>query len=421
MVPLVLAWLFLLGRRPGERERTGALLGFAWNVSALLAVNLLAIRWGWWRFDARGGTFWEIPVDLWLGWAVLWGVVLPWSRLPVWVAVPLALWLDLGLMPAAHPVVRLDRQTWLQGEAVALGIALIPGLLLAHWTRRRVHLRTRVFLQMAAFAGLVGWILPSVVLEQTGGSWRDGILLDPDWGPIVGQGMFVVLLPGLAAVFELRDRGEGTPVPWDPPRRLVRTGPYAYLRHPMQASILGGLTLLGAALGNAWLVAAAVSAAAFLLGLASWHEGEALTERYGDEYRRYRAEVPGFLPRYRPWTGGAPARLYVARGCSSCEAVGAWISRRSPRGLQICWAQQHPRRDLWRLTYESDDEVIECEGVAALGRALSHLSLPWAMLGFGLTLPVVRPGVQMLADALGAGPRRVQRLPEGKTEIPFIP
>jgi protein-S-isoprenylcysteine O-methyltransferase Ste14 len=40
--------------------------------------------------------------------------------------------------------------------------------------------------------------------------------------------------------------GEGTPAPWDPPRKLVVRGPYRHVRNPMIAGVL--LVLMGEAL-----------------------------------------------------------------------------------------------------------------------------------------------------------------------------
>ena len=70
IVPTGVAWIW---RRPSPRVATAAMLAIFWNLPALLIVNLVAIRLGWWQYDARGGLLLGIPVDLFLSWAWLWG------------------------------------------------------------------------------------------------------------------------------------------------------------------------------------------------------------------------------------------------------------------------------------------------------------------------------------------------------------
>jgi len=62
-------------RRPSQRSWIAAGLGFVWNVPIILALHILAMRMGWWRFDAEGGLLLGMPVDLWLTWAWLWGAI----------------------------------------------------------------------------------------------------------------------------------------------------------------------------------------------------------------------------------------------------------------------------------------------------------------------------------------------------------
>src|SRR5690349_8930383 len=76
-LPIALATGLWLWRRPLEKDRAGILLASAWNAITLLAVNLLAIRAGWWNFNFAGGSFLDVPVDLYLGWVVLWGICAP--------------------------------------------------------------------------------------------------------------------------------------------------------------------------------------------------------------------------------------------------------------------------------------------------------------------------------------------------------
>lgn len=92
---------------------------------------------------------------------------------------------------------------------------------------------------------------------------------------------------------------KGTPVPFNPPPRLVTSGPYAYIRNPMLAGIFGLLFGLGI-----WL-----ESVALLFGFtplfiyANYWELKAIEEpelvkRLGQEYIAYRKMTPMFFPRF---------------------------------------------------------------------------------------------------------------------------
>jgi hypothetical protein len=74
-VPVIAAFLLVFLRPSRKRIFPAALLGFVWTLPSLLAVQLLNLHFGWWRFNALGGLFRGMPVDLYLGWAVLWGIL----------------------------------------------------------------------------------------------------------------------------------------------------------------------------------------------------------------------------------------------------------------------------------------------------------------------------------------------------------
>ncbi len=97
--------------------------------------------------------------------------------------------------------------------------------------------------------------------------------------------------------------GRGTLAPWDPTRRLVAVGPYRHVRNPMITGVLG--MLLGETLF--WRSRAVGLWAALFLGLNHLYilafEEPGLERRFGESYRTYRANVPRWLPRLRPWTG----------------------------------------------------------------------------------------------------------------------
>ena len=76
---------------------------------------------------------------------------------------------------------------------------------------------------------------------------------------------------------------------------LIRTGPYCLVRHPIYTGLL--LALLGTAVGiGEWrgLVALASFTIGFLFKIKA--EERFMSETFGEQYARYRAEVPALIP-----------------------------------------------------------------------------------------------------------------------------
>jgi protein-S-isoprenylcysteine O-methyltransferase Ste14 len=76
---------------------------------------------------------------------------------------------------------------------------------------------------------------------------------------------------------------------------LIRSGPYALVRHPIYTGML--LALAGSALGvGKWraLIGVALIVLAFVRKLTI--EERFMTEQFGEAYARYRAEVPALVP-----------------------------------------------------------------------------------------------------------------------------
>jgi protein-S-isoprenylcysteine O-methyltransferase Ste14 len=397
-------------RKPSSRMVAGALLATIWNLPFVLALHLLASRTGWWSFDARGGLLLGMPVDLYLAWALLWGAIpaLAFPRLAMPIVMVLALVVDLLLMPAAAPVVRLGPD-WLFGDIIAIAVCLLPAQLLARWTTTDTRLASRAVLQMAAFGGLALFVVPSIAIDETQSAWRQPWTLSAWQISLAVHVLAVPFVIGASAVQEFVTRGLGTAFPLDPPRRLVTSGLYAYIRNPMQVSGVLLLLLTGAVLQNVWVAVAALIAHIFSMGFAGWDENEDQCNRFGEPWRAYATHVRLWVPRLRPWHApGAPAaRLYVSMECGMCREVGAWFEPRGVRGLRIVPAESHPSGSLTRITYESGDGDLTAHGIEAIARAVEHLHLGWAMVAALVRLPPVLPIIQVLADASGAEPRRI--------------
>jgi len=77
--------------------------------------------------------------------------------------------------------------------------------------------------------------------------------------------------------------------------RLIRSGPYALVRHPIYTGILTGLLGTAVALGQVnGLIALAI-----FYGIFQWksrREEGLMIQTFGDEYLEYRRQVPAFVP-----------------------------------------------------------------------------------------------------------------------------
>ncbi len=418
LLPLLAVTAACLWRAPRPREVAAMIVASGWALFTLLPLNLIALRAGWWSFHAQGAVWQGLPVDLLLAWVLLWGALpaIMLRILPVPLVTAVLVWLDLILMPLAEPVVVLG-PLWLLGEFLGATLCLIPALLLAHWTRRGQLVHARMWTQAVLALGLMV-VLPVYVLATAPAglawtpttSWR-WWTASPETLTAGAQVLALVCLPGLAAAREFAAVGGGTPLPYDPPARLVTSGPYAYVRNPMQLTV----TLLYLVLGllHPPLLLGVPVALAYGAGFAAWHEGGQLRAAFGSDWDTYRAGVRAWLPRWRPWPGRARGTLYVAADCGPCRGVGAWLAARGPTALTLLPAAEHPEV-LYRLTYETA-EGVRWSGVAALARSMEHLHLGWAMAGWALSLPVLRHFVQLCGDAFGVGPR-----PSRKPDTPAI-
>src|SRR5947208_1039657 len=86
---------------------------------------------------------------------------------------------------------------------------------------------------------------------------------------------------------------------------IVRTGPYAFTRHPIYTGLL--LAFVGTALVNG-TVAGVIGLVLLALGivLKIRQEEQLLVEHFGEAYRIYAAEVPALIPRLRRGTSDTP-------------------------------------------------------------------------------------------------------------------
>ena len=163
--------------------------------------------------------------------------------------------------------------------------------------RHFVFTLVRALVYAATFIGFLLVYVPGTLLSLA------GVRGPGPWGGAQVAGAALALAGAtlaIACVLAFALAGRGTPAPFDPPRRLVRSGPYGVVRNPMYWG--AGLALAGAALFYGSLVLAAY-AAIFLASLAAFvhgYEEPTLRRLFGDEYEDYCREVGRWWPRRTP-------------------------------------------------------------------------------------------------------------------------
>jgi protein-S-isoprenylcysteine O-methyltransferase Ste14 len=143
----------------------------------------------------------------------------------------------------------------------------------------------------------------TIVVRGAGAVWLPWWILtrfNPTAGPVAWPAIAVIALGAalyLCCLWAFAVVGRGTPGPRDPPRRVIATGPYRWVRNPIY------LAALLVVLGEAWLflslpllVYTAGMAIVFHLFVIGYEE-RTLRRRFGDAYADYRRTVPRWLPR----------------------------------------------------------------------------------------------------------------------------
>ena len=119
------------------------------------------------------------------------------------------------------------------------------------------------------------------------------------WFGMLCIDMGTILL--LACVWEFARRGKGTLSPADPPRHLVVSGLYRFVRNPMYLSVtlivFGEVMLTFSQPLLVYWVIWFVIVNLFVMG----YEEPTLRGQFGDQYELYAGHVGRWIPRLTPW------------------------------------------------------------------------------------------------------------------------
>jgi protein-S-isoprenylcysteine O-methyltransferase Ste14 len=152
----------------------------------------------------------------------------------------------------------------------------------------------RALIYATLFVGLVFLYVPGRILAGAGvvAPAASGWQQTAGWG--IGTAGAVI---AVWCILTFAIRGRGTPAPFDPPRRLVSTGPYTRVRNPMYLG--AALVLSGAALlDRSWpMLGYAIGFLVVAHLFVVFYEEPALRAAFGQDYADYCARAGRWWPK----------------------------------------------------------------------------------------------------------------------------
>lgn len=162
-------------------------------------------------------------------------------------------------------------------------------------TARRATLGTAAFVVLGP--GLEAGAGPYLVARLGDATTPWPLVLRVAGAALIAAGLAVLV----ALLARFATEGAGTPSPSAPTQRLIVTGPYRRVRHPMYLATAAVIAGEGLLVARPTLVGCAVLYVAATATLAHVREERLLERRFGAPYAAYRAAVPAWRPLLRPW------------------------------------------------------------------------------------------------------------------------
>ena len=270
-----------------------------------LIVDLLLVQSNVYRYAFHRSLYFGVPVDLHLAWASLWGTgfCLIWDSMrPVW---RLWFWLgvvlltfswDLLIVSNGSILEQISPHWWKWDLAVLSGLPLVA-LLFFSLVKHDIARIFRALFYAFAYFVIFYILLPTLILQL--GHNRIACPHLSWWSEAVWA-IVLFSLPGLWAAVKFALSGRGTPLPLDPTQVLVTSGPYAFVRNPMQLSSVTVAIILAVFFNSIYLWIYCLDLVILLQFTHPWEEAE-LEKRFGADYLAYATSVRRWVPRFTPY------------------------------------------------------------------------------------------------------------------------
>jgi len=302
LLPLIGVFIAVLVQRPGYFQSVGMLLGVLLNIPYLFLLNILAEQMGWWVYVATPLSWYNIPIEIVLGWSILWGAFLPFvfRSTSIWIPIATAAFIDLIAMPVIPGLFVLGEgglaENWLVGEVLLLMVCLVPSLVIFRLTDARRKVLTRGLIQSVIWGGWVIFLIPAIALQLNNKDIFDFFEMSTLRTSMFLIGMAGSMVIGYLALVELALKGQGTPIPFDPPKHLVVSGIYSRVANPLQLSTVLMLTCIMFAFASLLMLVPIAVFIFFSEVFVRWHHTIDIEKRFGSDWINYRRRVRKWLP-----------------------------------------------------------------------------------------------------------------------------
>lgn len=144
------------------------------------------------------------------------------------------------------------------------------------------------------FGFIAGIVLTAIKTD----AWLGlGKIIHPPWNIWLSRPFMLCGLLLMAWSASRFFKAKGTPVPFNPPKQLVTTGPYAWSRNPMMSGLFIVLFGIGIRLVSYSLLCFYLPLFILLICImVKMVEEPGLAERFKDEYWQYKEKTPMFFP-----------------------------------------------------------------------------------------------------------------------------
>ena len=144
--------------------------------------------------------------------------------------------------------------------------------------------------------GLVLWLSPLVYLINP--AWMTWSKLGlPEWARWLGVGIGILCILGIYWLFSSIGRGITPTSATRREHRLVTSGPYRWVRHPLY-TVGSSMFIAFGLMADNWFIAALGVLAFIAMAIRTPKEEANLIAKFGDEYRDYMKRTGRFLPKF---------------------------------------------------------------------------------------------------------------------------